>query len=88
MNYVPDGSAVLLKSSLPSFHNDSLTWIQEWNHDALLSGDGSLIMLHPGGGEEGLKPETDGTFPHFISHDFNAHGKTYRQLTPDGPLTP
>jgi hypothetical protein len=81
VNYVPNGSAVLLKSSFPSFRDDSLTWIQEWNHDVLLSGEGYLLMIYPKAGGEGLKPEGDGTFPHFISPDFNAHGKTYRQLS-------
>jgi len=28
----------------------------------------------------------DGSIPNFISPDFKPDGKTYRQLTPDGPL--
>ena len=27
-----------------------------------------------------------GSIPHFIPPDFDPKGKTYRQLTPDGPL--
>ena len=30
----------------------------------------------------------DGSFPNFIPTDFDPEGKTYRQLTPDGELTP
>ena len=30
----------------------------------------------------------NGSIPNFISPNFDAKGKTYRQLTPDGPLTP
>jgi hypothetical protein len=86
VNYVPDGSAVALASSFPSFHDDHLTWLQEWNHDVPPFEEGYLLTVYPRGGGEGFKAEADGTIPHFISPDFNAHGKTYRQLTPDGEL--
>ena len=29
---------------------------------------------------------SDGSIPNFVPADFDAKGKTYRQLTPDGPL--
>jgi hypothetical protein len=86
VNYVPDGSAVALASSFPSFHDDHLTWLQEWNHDVPPFEEGYLLTVYPRGGGEGFKAEANGTIPHFISPDFNANGKTYRQLTPDGPL--
>ena len=86
VNYVPGGSAVPLASSLPGYHDEQLTLFQTWNHDAMLSTEGDLDLIYKGGASEGLKIGADGSFSPFISPDFNAHGKTYRQLTPDGPL--
>jgi hypothetical protein len=31
-------------------------------------------------------PNSNSTIPNFIPPDFKPDGKTYRQLTPDGPL--
>jgi len=35
-----------------------------------------------------VEKEPDGSFPKIVPEDFDPHGKTYRQLTPDGPLNP
>ncbi len=35
-----------------------------------------------------LKRDVDGTVREFVPATFNTHGKTYLQLTPEGPLSP
>lgn len=86
VNYAPGGSAVALGSSLPGFLDEHLSLFQEWNHDAMVSCDGDLIAIHRFGGGDGFPLGADRTVAHFISPDIDLHGRTYRQLTPDGTL--
>jgi hypothetical protein len=87
VNYVPGGSAVALATPLPGFYGKQQpTWIQRWNHDVLCSADGTLVVVYKGNSCVGYKLHTDGSVPNFIAPYFDAHGKTYRQLTPVGPL--
>jgi hypothetical protein len=47
---------------------------------------GYMIVFYLSIGGNFLKTDPDGTIPHFISDKFDAKGKTYHQLTPDGSL--
>jgi hypothetical protein len=86
VNYVPGGSAVALATPLPAFYDDHLTWIQQWNHDTLISARGRLVVIYKGNNCVGYKLDANGVVPNFISPNWNTYGKTYRQLTPVGPL--
>ena len=47
-----------------------------------------IAVIYMSNSSQALKASPDGTVPNFIPADFDAKGKTYRQLTPDGELPP
>jgi hypothetical protein len=95
VTYVPGGSAVPLVKPFPRFgweehpNQTFFGWLmgRPTGHYA---GTGGLAVLYKANNASFRKLETssnsDGIVPHFISPDFKPDGKTYRQLTPDGPL--
>jgi len=93
VNYVPGGTAVPLVKPYPPF------WTRTWlgwlrgepepprNVNTL---DPGIAAFYIGNLAKFMKFNTtvnsEGSIPNFISPDFKPDGKTYRQLTPDGPL--
>jgi hypothetical protein len=97
VDYRPNGAAVSLIKPFPKttsiFHWSSLLpWAR--NESSTLF-DGLPIVYHSnnawfrtacaGGHPIQYTPDGYGIVPHVIASDFDAHGKTYRQLTPEGP---
>lgn len=86
VNYVPGGSAVAIILN-PYPHYDRC-WIDWWNgYEVARPGiavcykSNSAMFM-----ELNLSKNPDGTIPNFVPPQFDPQGKTYRQLTPDGPL--
>lgn len=81
ITYQAGAKAVLLQQPIPR------SWSDWWHNTpqpihfvAVCSKSMSATSLR--------NPDADGSFPNFIPADFDAKGKTYRQLTPDGELPP
>ena len=93
VNYVPGGSAVTIIKPYP--HYGVYTW-RNWWYGYGLAGPGIAVCYKSNNTtlEENsamflrldFSKNPDGTIPNFISPHFDPQGKTYRQLTPDGPL--
>ena len=90
MNYMPGGAATLLVKPSKQYGG---WWLKLWrvsppafastgiavgykNHSAVFK----LLNTSPA-------TNPDGSIPNFVPADFDAKGKTYRQLTPDGVLS-
>lgn len=92
--YVPGGAAVALAKARPHFDVGSLTPLQWWNGDVLISPypDGIAVMYKSNSfmsiNLAVTKADPGGVIPHIVPPDFQPDGKTYRQLTPDGALAP
>jgi hypothetical protein len=91
VTYAPGGSAVPLTKPYPQFGVKPRTWTQWWHGDPWPSPAGpGIAVFYKGNNAAYIKmnmsPNANGTIPNFISPDFNAEGKTYRQLTPNGVL--
>jgi len=90
--YVPGGSAVAIKKPFPQFGIALRTWPERWNGDPHPppSWDSGIAVTYKSNLAMFKKlehaPNGDASIPNFISPDFKPNGKTYRQLTPDGPL--
>jgi len=53
---------------------------------AYKNNDAYFRSSYAGGHEAQYTPDGYGIIPNVIAPDFNAHGQTYRQLTPNGVL--
>jgi type II secretory pathway pseudopilin PulG len=96
VTYAPGGVAVPIIKPYPQFGN-LRTWSQWWN-EGMPSGtkgrtppgiavfykgnNAVFLILHTPGNSNVLIPN----IPNFVPLTFDAKGKMYRQLTPDGPL--
>jgi hypothetical protein len=94
VNYVPGGAAIPIIKSYPTFSSEPRTWSEWWKglpEPWLGTSVATGIAATYKSNSAVFKPfETssnlEGVVSHFVPPDFNANGKTYRQLTPDGPL--
>ena len=87
VTYAPGGSAVPIIKPYPPY-GEPRTWSQWWPENpppspgiaVLYKGNNAVFRI--------LDPtvNADGSISNFIPPDFDPKGKTYRQLTPDGPL--
>jgi hypothetical protein len=85
VTYAPGGAAVPVIRPNPSF---TLTWIAWWNDDSRATTPSGIAVFYKGNKAWFLNGSgsPDGSIVNFIPPDFNEKGKTYRQLTPDGPF--
>jgi hypothetical protein len=88
--YIPGGAAAPLIKPFPLFGLDARTWI-EWiagKPSRLRNGASpGIAVAYKGGLSLFVKmDEPNDVVPNFIAPTFDPKGKTYRQLTPDGPL--
>jgi hypothetical protein len=87
MTYAPGGSAVPVIKPYPPFWSEPRTWSQWWNDaPAPEPGPSGIAIFYKGNNAVFLKLNLDGSLPNVVSPEFKPDGKTYRQLTPDGPL--
>ena len=89
VTYVPGGAAVRISPPPPSSLLDELSdWLLSpdvsWKHGipTAYAGQTARFLRHD------PVQHPDGTIPDFVPPDFMPDGKTYRQLTPVGPLAP
>jgi len=91
--YVAGGVAVPIIKPYPQF--EPRTWSQWLIGESVRSpgiavfykGDRATFRSLDFSEKDGIITKNpDGTIPNFVPPDFDAKGKTYRQLTPDGPL--
>jgi hypothetical protein len=87
VTYEPGGTAVLTKRLHPPF---TRMWTDWWNGDPGLTGWSGIAVYYKGNKSLFLRlnssENSNGIIPNFVPRDFDAQGKTYRQLTPDGSL--
>lgn len=94
--YAPGSSAIPLVKPFPQYVQPQDTWYQWWNIKPKRTYDFTReqgMSVYYKSKKTTLLPLTssdtsDGAIPNFIPADFDPKGKTYRQLTPDGALTP
>jgi hypothetical protein len=89
MNYVPGGSAVPLIKPYP-LYDDQRDWLQRLLNDPPSEGSVGIAIGYKSNRAAfkrfEILPKPDGVIPNIVSPHFDAHGKTYRQLTPNGSL--
>ena len=87
VTYAPGGSAVQIRKPYPPL---TRTWTQWWDNEPAPADWPGIAVYYKGNNAMFLhlsnSENPDGTIPNFVKPDFDAKGKTYRQLTPDGPL--
>ena len=91
--YAPGAAAVPVVKPYPQFKDELLTWFQWWHEPS--PSPGIAVHYYTGPHSEPLvkylKLDTtanpEGYIPNFVPADFDPKGKTYRQLTPDGPVS-
>ena len=94
VNYVPGGAAVPLVKPYPKyFIEDPRNWRQRLQNYPPLDDLKPGIVVWYKSAHRLFMPLTlsisgnsEDSIPNFVPADFDAKGKTYRQLTPDGPL--
>jgi hypothetical protein len=91
INYVPGGGAVPLIKPFPQYGMKPLTWTQWWDGVRQLRTDAPWIAIaYKSNSAATMRPKptdnSDGTIQNVVPTTFDAKGKTYRQLIPDGPL--
>jgi hypothetical protein len=95
VTYAPGGSAVPIIKPYPQFGPQPRTWSEWWDEGHPLGSRGTpspgMVVFYVGNNTTFLLPlntsaNPDGTIPNFVPPTFDAKGKTYRQLTPDGPM--
>ena len=91
--YVPGGSAIPLLKFYPLFRSEPRTWLQWWHGEPLKTSYSEPLgipVCYKGNNAKfcRLTPSanSDGAVLNFVPASFDPKGKTYRQLTPDGPL--
>ncbi len=92
LTYAAGGSAVPILKPYPHFGLAPLTW-DNWRHAQSLFASApspGIAVFYKGNNATFLLLDTpansDGTIHNMIPPNFKPDGKTYRQLTPDGPL--
>lgn len=89
VTYMPGGSAVPIIKPYPRFRLEWTTWDNWWYEKPTPPG---IAVFYIGNSVKYMNLDTSansgGSIPNFIPPDFKPDGKTYRQLTPDGPLSP
>ena len=93
VTYAPGGAAVPIIKPYPQFGN-LRTWSQWWNEGMPSGTKGTvppgIAVYYKGNNAAFLILDTwtnsNASIPNFVPPTFDAKGKTYRQLTPDGPL--
>jgi len=88
--YVPGGHAVPIIKPYPSYEFKPRTWIQWWYQKPLSEHPPTIKVFYKSNDAISLffqfAGNPDASIPNFVPAAFDAKGKTYRQLTPDGPL--
>ena len=86
MNYAPGGAVVpIVKPYPPYLRDDSWFFYRDSDPLFVVYFKGNLtVVARPQA--EVLEPSEGYPMEHLVPADFDAHGKTYRQLTPDGVL--
>ena len=82
VNYIPGGAAV----PLPKTHPKSDGWWERLWKAFGVDMEPGFAVADKSGSAQFMHLNPDGSIPNFVPADFNANGKTYRQLTPDGVL--
>jgi hypothetical protein len=90
VTYAPGADAIPLIKPYPRF--GSVSWEERpsiWSHYEYPPKPGASVF-YKGNYAAFMKLDTsvnpNGSIPNFVPPDFDPKGKTYRQLTPDGPL--
>jgi hypothetical protein len=91
VNYVPGGAAIPLLKPYPNFADEPPAWFDWWGLPKPPGGPVTgIAVTYKSNNARFMHFETSATLekviPNILPPDFNANGKTYRQLTPDGPL--
>jgi hypothetical protein len=81
ISYSPGASAFPQQRELPEY----LPTVPHFWFFGGVGGVKGVAVFYVNNSSAWLNPEND-SIPHFVGAAFDAHGKTYRQLTPDGPL--
>ena len=86
VTYAPGGTAVPVIKPYPRF-GYKRTWLQWYYHFSLNIGGPGIAVYYAGNMAAFIVPQGDDfTMRNVLSPDFDSSGKSYRQLTPDGPL--
>jgi hypothetical protein len=92
VDYRPGGKAVTLTAHYPNYGPETRTWSEWWNGVPIRPLGPVLCVTYKSNSAFGKKldfpPGGSGFVRDFVPKDFDAKGKTLRQLTPDGPLKP
>ena len=87
ITYAPGGSALSVIKPYPPFWREPRTWSEWWNGAPDPdSGPSGIAICYKGNNAVFIRLGPDNTVQAIVSPDFKPDGKTYRQLTPDGPL--
>lgn len=95
VNYVPGGVAVPMLKSSPRIGWEEgpgfVEWLTGWRRRTIhYSDSGGITVAYKSNSTMFLRlqtpPNSNSVIPNFISPDFKPDGRTYRQLTPDGPV--
>jgi len=93
INYIPGGTAVPLIKPYPKFGPDPRNWTQWSNGEPrrpVSERSPGIAVCYKSNSAQfrklPLSENPNGAIPNFIDLNFNPAGRTYRQLTPDGPL--
>jgi hypothetical protein len=84
VSYVPDGTATHLPEP-----RSVRSWLSGWTTTEDVASDGVAVAYKSNSArfwKSQATPGGESSVPHFISADFHPDGKTYRQLTPEGPV--
>lgn len=86
VTYAPGAAARPLNGGFPTYETKQrllfFSWGDSWQDEGNMPG---VAVFYKGNEMKWLRAQ-DGAIPDFIPASFDAHGKTYRQLTPDGVL--
>ena len=86
VTYASGGSA----TPFFSFQPHPRTWLEVWNGVPKDIRSRGIAVCYKSNSatfvRTGTSSTSNGEVPNFIAPSLNAHGKTYRQITPDGPL--
>ncbi len=93
VTYAPSGAALpLMKIAFLSSKFHPRTWLGWWQNEPRDTYVPGIAVCYKDLSAKFISLKTavdaNGTVPNFIPADFDAKGKTYRQLTPDGELPP